>query len=561
MNRRTESSLSWPIRIPAGLGSSLLVAGVSLAVLGVCWHHEWPAPPGLALLSHVCAALCLLWSLCALCIARLRAPLRDHPIARDAVAVMDVASMVTGLGAINIMLLAAVIELLCRTLYDPFELTLRVELWTSGMADLAAVAGAVAVGWVRGRNPLLITTLFWLLLFAGLWASALRVPDTVATEASQADMYAIASRWTVLFMFCTSILLAVFTIAGGMADRRRRRLAWPDRLHELNLGPRAWPGFRYSAGLAAAAVLVLGCLFITQPLTVVSGLLAGASALALAARRWEENLADAGIGLMSLAVVSACMFGIPASVQEQPDALYAEIFNRALIGLAVMTWFWHWLAGVWHQQLDDGQAWTTAGRLIRTSHRVGYLLGAVGVLIAVHLAIWPRLPQVIIADDHLWRWVVGLGGHTLLFLALAGSARRTGKATLAWLSLFTVASAVTFILIRQPHAAVTTWWTQHWPLSMPIVALLCLLLAVAAARSRTSRCFAEPLTITGALVAPMGGIVGVLLMDSLNMPGWLPQATFGGLAVVYTLAALRPGARKLLVAAIACAALALWHLR
>ena len=45
------------------------------------------------------------------------------------------------------------------------------------------------------------------------------------------------------------------------------------------------------------------------------------------------------------------------------EARFPARFNTIIIGLTVMMWVWIWLYGVWHQQLDDGVAWTTAGHM------------------------------------------------------------------------------------------------------------------------------------------------------------------------------------------------------
>jgi len=65
----------------------------------------------------------------------------------------------------------------------------------------------------------------------------------------------------------------------------------------------------------------------------------------------------------------------------------------ALIGLALAGGFLVWLARFWGQQLDDERAWTTAGRLIPITRRLGYTasLGAVAAAIGAWV-MWPLAP-------------------------------------------------------------------------------------------------------------------------------------------------------------------------
>jgi len=240
---------------------------------------------------------------------------------------------------------------------------------------------------------------------------------------------------------------------------------------------------------------------------------------------------------------------------------FASVFNRAVLALAVMTGFWHWLAGVWKQQLDNGQSWTTAGRLIRPSERVGYLVGATGVLVALHLAFWPRLPYVDITDASTSRWVWGLLANGLLILALTAAARRTGKSTLAWLALFALGTCSVFVLIRSAGSAIHTGFVQYWPLVLAALAGIALLSTAPLLRSRTWRPFFEPTYLVGILILPVAAIGGTTIPEIRlqAMPTWVPTATFGLLAGVYGLAAWIPGPRRFLLLAAVCLAGCLWN--
>jgi len=545
-------------RIPAGLTFSMGVAAVSLGVMTIFWNLDWPAEQGLPLLAHAGAGLCLLWAVAAGLVQRDWPGFAARVTGKDLLAVLRIGAMAAGLAAVLIMLYVGMIETIFRTLMSSYEATPRLHIWPTGFIDLAAVAGAILIAWRQTRNHDLITALFWLLIFTGLWA-AFQMP-AFRVESPRGFEPAVATRWAGLFMLNTAAVIAAFTTAGGMAHRRRRRRACPDTPWVLAESPTDWPGFRYSAGLTAVVVLILGCINLTVPWTGVAAFLAGCSMLALAARRWNENLADAGLALVTLGVVSLMMISFSLPAYWTPAAI-AEVFNRVLVGLAVMTGLWYWLAGFWRQQLDDGRPWTTAGRLIRTSQRVGYLVGATAVLISFHLALWPRFAYVGDLDNSTRRWVWGLSANGLLILAFVLAARRTGRATPAWLALFTAASAVMFALVRSPHSAVGRTWQLHWPVAVALGAAPMLLLAALAARSSKWRPFWEPAYLTGILIAPLTAIAGLSLTERLRIAQWVPAATFGALTGLYLLAAVVPGPRTFLAVAVVCAAMGIRNLR
>jgi len=548
-------------RVPVGLTLSMFVAAISLGLMSTCWNLAWPVAPGLQLVVHCGAALCFGWAAVSLLLNRVRPNLKATQIGHDLQAVLQIATIVTGLLAIILMVYTAATEALCRApdRFD-YQTPWRVEIWRSGFLDLGLVAGAVVLSWGRTRDPQLITVCFWILVLAGLWLS-LQIPAVQTVRTQTGGSYPDTTRWAIPFVVWNAFLIAALTMAGGIRHQVRRVRAWPNALSNLTVRPQPWPGFRYSVGIIAALLLVLGCVHIVSPWTTASAFVAGGSIFVMVTRRWEENLAEIAVGLVTLGIVSLSLLWLPRPTAVSPD-YYAGIFNRVVFGLAATTWLWHWLAGVWHQQLDHGQPWTTAGRLIRTVQRIGYLCGVTGVLVSLHLAFWPKFPVVDNLDDSLSRWIGGLAANGLLVLALIYSARRTKKSTLAWLVLFAVASTVAFTLIRLGDSPVAQWWVLHWPIVMPLLAAASLVLAAAAARSDTWRPFAEPLLLLGVMVAPIAGVAGVLLTGELaTMPGWIPAMVFGLLVGVYLLAAVLPGPRSYAVLAAICTVMALWHLR
>jgi hypothetical protein len=305
----------------------------------------------------------------------------------------------------------------------------------------------------------------------------------------------------------------------------------------------------------------MGCIFILHPWTSIGAFLVGVSLLVLASRRWNENLADAGLAAITLGVVAICMIGISGPRIGESSEQFAEIFNRVVLGLAIMTGFWHWLAGVWDQQLDQGQAWTTAGRMIRTARRVGFLIGIAGVLVAAVLAIWPRRPFVEAMDDSTYRWVFGLLANGLLIMSLLFAARLTKKYTLGWLTLFAIAVTGAFAFVRAPHS----WWAQflvaYWPMALAIVSGFSLLGLYKAMKQEGWQAFVEPTFALGVLIGPLCAAGAVMLGETEEMASWMPSVTFVLLAVVYALAAFLPGPRAFLGIAVVCLGMGGWYLR
>lgn len=547
-------------RLPAGLTFSMFTTAVSIGLLVVCWNLRWPTDSPWALVAHGGAAICVLWGAVEYLLCRLRPHLGETPVGRDLVAVLHVAQTIAGLFCAIIIFYVATLEVLIRIPslpYYSYRQYLQVNLWQSGGLDLAVVAVVILVGWWRHHNYGLLTALFWLLMLSVLWG-ALQIPDLRAVQVGGVQR-AVFVDWVSPMVLGAAFVVAAFTSLQGWLEHRRRLHAWPDRLDDLVSPAPVWPGFCYSVGLVSVGVLVAGGVFITSPWTPVSALLAGASLLALASRRWDENFADAALALITLAVVSLSMVGLQGYTPRA--AFFASAFNRAVLSLAIMAGFWHWVAGVWMQQLDNEQPWTTAGRLIRPARRVGFLLGALAVLVSLELAFWPKMPYVDILDNSVWRWVSGLTANAALILILWAAARGTGKPTLAWLMAFAVVSALTFVVVRLEGTRAYTGFVQYWPVLIAAASAGLIVLAAWAARSEGWRMFVEPLYVFGIVIAPVVAIAGAALIESFMMPTWMPAATFAMLAGVYLLAALLPPRpRRFLLLTFACAAAGVWHL-
>lgn len=547
-------------RLPVGLTLSMFVAAVSLGVMTIAWNVGWPVDRSIALLTHLTAGLCLVWMLAALALPRARPALAQTQSGRDMVAVLNVGALTTGLVAVVTMIYATAAETVCRTLGFSFERTWRIDIWPSGFIDLTMLAVVITLAWRRKPNRELLTVTFWLVILGCLWA-AFQVP-AVRTEFIQGFERVVVTQWATLFTIFSSLALTGFVIATGWAHRWHRLRAWPDQLSILTEPVPEWPGFRYSVGMMGAIILILSCVHLVVPGTGMAALAAGAAVLALAARRWHDNLGDVGLGLISVGVVATVIRTFPEPPRWWTPGAWAEVFNEALLGLAVMTGLWYWLSGVWQQQLDHGKPWTTTGHLVRNTRRVGYLCAATGVLVSFHLALWPRLVYVYDIDAGPWRWGLGLTANGLLILALILAAHRTKRAPQGWLTFLVVGSTIAFAIVRAPQSTFAQVCAHDWALLLAATAVPMVLLAALVSRSQQWKAFLEPTYMIGTVMAPLAAIASVLLagltpIGQLKMPPWIAPATFGVLTVSYALAAVTVGPRTFAAVAVLCAGMGL----
>jgi hypothetical protein len=178
----------------------------------------------------------------------------------------------------------------------------------------------------------------------------------------------------------------------------------------------------------------------------------------------------------------------------------------------------------------------------------------------MNLAFWPLLPYVDTLDDSTWRWAWGLAGHAMLVLGILSAALRTGKHTLAWLTLFAASFLISFFCVRvsgETGRLVTT----DWPIALAIAAIPAILLGSLARRSNRWEPFADPLHLAGVLLLPVSAILGTSSAAHLTLPQWLPVVTFAVLAGVYLMAAFIPGPPTFAAVSVICGAVGLWHLR
>ncbi len=431
------------------------------------WSHWLPDSTGWATwVAGVGAGLTFVFSLTALLATATRRGLGDRPPntgvdrrTRWAVA-LHVLALTAAVPSVVLLLVMTAMRVTLHVfeLREGAPLVLTERLGMPFYGWLAVLVLGVACGLVLAttRSLRLVTPLMWLAILAVVW-SALLVPTYVAPERGAGFVRGAAS---LILAIGVCIVLCVFVIVQGAVRRRARtKILQTDPDHVL-VEPATWPGFRISAGAAGLLLVFLACYHLAAPvemapggyrlaaavMTIVSAA-GGAALFALVHRRWNADLADAAMGLVSLAACSAAMLTLPAT----PALLarrYPLVFNAAVVALAVMTGLWIWLSRVWEQQLDEGRAWTTTGYLVRRSAKFAFFTGSIGLLLATLMAFWPMVKTVPTADDSRGRLAAGIAGFVLLTVSLLAGGRRTRRKVYRLLTVLTVFAMIAFVVIR-----------------------------------------------------------------------------------------------------------------
>lgn len=430
------------------------------------------------------------------------------------------------------------------------------------ISDLAALGLALLFWRLTQRDRLQPTILFMLCGLLVAWLS-LMIPGDMMGSSDELLPPRPGRRpawwtWTINLQAGLALLLSATAIIRTRIYQRRRRPAWPDRL-ELLLAPYpSWPGFATAFAFLAAIVLVDGVYHLVRPsglspwpgmVSLAAAASAGVSCLVSAHRRWNENVAGLGLTLIALGVVTLpSMFATGDASSNYAERLPPRL-NAALFGLAFMAFLYLWLAGFWQQQLHDGQPWTTTGRLIPLAERAGFMIAALGVLVAFHMAMWPRSHRIFAPDATKWRWFFGVTGMLTLAAVTSRAARKRDSIPLATLCIATLIGVGLFAFVRWPATDERGWLVQHFAIVLAMMAIPTLLLAEAAPRW-SWRPFATPLWWFAVL-----GMPAVALSQLIDRPSdaWLRPATLAVLALLYAFAGRREGRRAFFILGVALA--------
>lgn len=346
----------------------------------------------------------------------------------------------------------------------PLAQNQTLEFQEEGLMMIAALIVACLGGlWATGERRL-ITALLWLFVLGVLWLALLRPLyhqfDNGTYGRTSGVLVAIVGLSLVVTGF-----VAVQSIFRGRARWRAVRRN-PDAL----LGEYGdWPGLRKSTGVIGILLVLLICFQTAVPpnvgpigdtlsalITAVCAGATGGAVFSLLGRRWSVNLADTGMGLVTLAAASLAVAFVPS----EPVALEARfpvVFNAYMFALAIMSWFWVWVGRVWRQQIDNGRAWTAGGRLAPLSERFAFFVACLALVLGSLMAIWPRLRPIATLDDSLGRVAAAVAAHLLLVLVLLWNGRMVQRSSFSALTVLVILSLVGFIAVRS------------WPLTSTIV--------------------------------------------------------------------------------------------
>ncbi|MBU0617358.1 MAG: hypothetical protein KKI02_06560 [Planctomycetes bacterium] len=322
--------------MPAGIGEGTFIAAVSGAAI-LLLAIDSAGNLSRSALGHVLTGLTALWYAAGRLAVRSAARVRpgSAPIAgsRDAAFVWAYAALVCGLAAaVNLVLASG---------------GLASGAWSAGATDLVVLLVLSALNWV---------------LRIGAWAPYPAIALLVcllAMVVPASTLDARARAWGVGLNAAALLCLGV-VIWTILLDWRRQRRQWLERPE--------WSADAPPARGTLPAVLVVVCVLIGLGGVLFHGFwftppalwLAALTCLTIGHARGWLLAGEIGLVLVGAGIVSASM------------AWLTPGWPGALFGLALAGGYLVWLARFWDQQLLDGVAWTTAGRLIPASRRLGY---------------------------------------------------------------------------------------------------------------------------------------------------------------------------------------------
>jgi hypothetical protein len=323
--------------------------------------------------------------------------------------------------------------------FDIRPIHLPTAAW-QGLIDIFLVILAAQLSrFVAGWPGLPVATL-WLMVFAGTWWGLMLPPSSELT----------ASRWPIWLTWLAWIQTTwSWSLLGAMLlwvwrGWQVQERAWPGDLGSLVRVAKPWPGLEPTATALGLVLVPLGLwlVFSTGPdgykvarLTTWNMAAAALALSVLIGWHWSRTVAE-----LSLALWTLSLAGLAATTAQQVISPRASIeqlpavHTGVVAGLAGASLLWFWLARLWRQQLRDGRAWTTTGRMIPLAERVGFMAASLAVLVGAKLAMWPRM-QYGSADNSFVRLVVGSVTYGSLMAICLWAGRPLRRSPMVWLSV------------------------------------------------------------------------------------------------------------------------------
>lgn len=435
---------------------------ISLLSLSFVWPLSRIIPQTggvLQSIALICAMLCLIWLLCAAIVSRLE-PQRMMPESRHFFFVPIAQIVALLLGVVTGVVVT--VELVMRFVVIGIELVLRqpwdglgnVGLESEAIWSVGLLLAACVVAYPSSRDRRLGGCVF---LCAVLLTSLLcaRVPVLIPSESG-------GYRRTLMPLLLLGALCILMVVAVGLA---RNVECWSSsgesKGEDVSSHPRrAWPGL--SSGFTAVGIglILLVCYHFAVPvpfsgggfrpttlMTSLSAAVAAGAGFTFLRREWTVGVADVSLALTSLAVCGLAIAFVP----DQPARLtvrYPLVFNAMVFGLATATLLWSALAVSWDQRNREGGTPATYRRLSPYAKRFAFLNGALALVAAGLMGVWPRWPGIDTTDDSLGRVAAGLAAHLGLLLVLLCCSRWLKRFTLQILTILTVVSAAAFLWVR-----------------------------------------------------------------------------------------------------------------
>lgn len=436
---------------------ALASTGVVLVVLGV-----WPAHGGVVpSVVRVCAVLTLAWTVCGSVAPRRGGdggvePSVDPPdilfrfIQRCAlmsgVTVVSLLSVVLSMRVIHVSMdLMRVYPSISAPAYG-----FGAEgLWSLGLVTLSC---AVAL-WDR-RDRRFGACLLWVVAVTVCWACL--VAPTLRPTAS-GGLRRTAS--TLVLTAALSAVPALLLLLTGWIDRRQRNRTEVNLTNQKAVAPCRWPGLTLSAAVISMAVILLVCYHLAVPFAVGGGFrvvalvitassaLAACASFALLTREWNAHLAEAAMGLTSMALCGLATAALPA----QPVALaerYPLVFTAIIIGLAASTGLWTWVGDVWCRRAGANDPEAVSAKLAPYAKRFAFLSAALALVVGAVMATWPRRTGIAPTDDSFGRVAAGFAANLFLLVVMLWCSRRLRKTTFHLLTVLAVVLAAGFLIVR-----------------------------------------------------------------------------------------------------------------